>query len=73
MTFENLINSLTEEHKQQIRDNDHYEYVFFDINVFNVGASIHLTFSDDIVDIDEETWNGYDCNLPMDEVLAAIN
>ena len=40
--------------------NSEKEYLFFDISVFNVGASINIKCTDTYKEINRNTWNGYD-------------
>lgn len=40
--------------------NSQKEYLFFDISMFNVGASISIKCTDIYKDINPNTWNGYD-------------
>lgn len=65
MTFENLMNSLSKEDYKKIQKKVYdFEYVFFDISVFNVGAVINLEFLNDIPNFQE---NGYSCVLYVAE------
>jgi hypothetical protein len=41
--------------------NSRKDYLFFDISVFNVGASIHIKCTDIYKIPSARTWNGYDC------------
>ena len=45
--------------------NSNKEYLFFNISVFNVGASIHIKCTNNYKEPNYDTWNGYDfiiCN-----------
>ncbi|HEY6143698.1 MAG TPA: hypothetical protein VIV55_09840 [Flavobacterium sp.] len=46
--------------------NSNKEYLFFDISVFNAGASIHIKCTDNYKEINRNTWNGYDFILEND-------
>jgi len=41
--------------------NSEKEYLYFDISVFNVGASISIICTDTFKQINYGSWNGYDC------------
>jgi hypothetical protein len=41
-------------------------YLFFDISVFNVGASIFIKCTDTYKEINSNTWNGYDFLIEND-------
>ena len=71
MTFENLMNSISEEQKSDILENACiYEYIFFDISVFNVGAVITLKFCEDFPEFEED---GYSCVLYAEECVNFIH
>jgi len=40
--------------------NSEKEYLFFDISMFNVGASINIVCTNVYRQINQNTWNGYD-------------
>ena len=56
------------------------EYLYFNISVFNVGASIFIKCTDTFKEISAQTWNGYDFIIENDsttnyyirEVLSTI-
>lgn len=74
--IEGLMRSLTPDQIAQIRA--HYdaadaEYIFFSVSVFNAGAVIKLTFGNDIVELDPDTWNGYDCNMELSGAVELLD
>ena len=47
--------------------NSNKDYLYFDISVFNVGASIHIKCTDKFTPPSYRTWNGYDFIVENDE------
>lgn len=41
-------------------------YLYFDISVFNIGASINIKCTDTYKEINRNTWNGYDFIIEND-------
>lgn len=46
--------------------NSQKSYLFFDISVFNTGASIHIKCTDTYKEINRNTWNGYNFIIEND-------
>ncbi len=74
--IEGLMRSLTSDQKAQIRE--HYnaadaEYARFRVSVFNAGVAIYLTFGDEPMELDPETWNGYDCNMTVEGATELLD
>lgn len=53
------------------------EYIFFDLSVSNVGATVRISFSDEFSSewkkfINSDEWNGYDVVLYTEEIQEMI-
>lgn len=64
--------SLSAEQRSKIRHSDK-EYVTFHISVFNAGSVVTLSFANDPEEFDPETWNGYDFNTYISEVVTLLD
>jgi hypothetical protein len=51
-------------------------YLFFDISIFNAGASIHIKCTDIFKEPNYNYWNGYDCihenDFLMNEFISEV-
>ena len=68
--------SLSQDQLNEIRqhfvDND-AEYVTFHVSVFNAGSVVTISFTNDPEEFDPETYNGYDVNISIDDVVTLIH
>ena len=52
--------------------NSNKGYLFFDVSIFNVGAQIGITCTDNYKEINYNTWNGYDSIHENDYFISEL-
>ena len=73
-SIQNLISELSTKQINRLKKGLYtYEYAFFDISVFNAGASIKMRLTNTYKEINPNTWNGYDCILLIEDLVNELN